>query len=64
VTCITLLSGRLTLLTAFIRAVSHGSDLAPRTTLHVERGAKAAAEAGNNIDGIMWMYSEVVVERD
>lgn len=51
----TLLSGRLTLLTAFIRAVNHGSDFAPSTTLHVDRGANAAAEAGNNTDGIIYM---------
>jgi hypothetical protein len=34
-------------------AVNHGSTLELRTTLHVDRGAKAAAEAGNNIVGIM-----------
>lgn len=61
VTCITLFSGRFTLLTAFIRAVSHGSDFAPSTTLHVDLGAKAAAEAGNNIDGIMCICMDVQV---
>lgn len=34
-------------------AVSHGSTLELSTTLGAERGAKAAAEAGNNIVGIM-----------
>jgi hypothetical protein len=34
-------------------AVNQGSTLVVSTTLHVDRGAKAAAEAGNNIVGIM-----------
>jgi hypothetical protein len=34
-------------------AVNQGSTLVLRTTLHVDRGAKAAAEAGNSIVGIM-----------
>lgn len=53
VCCGTLLSGRLILLILLRVAVSHGSTLVLSTTLHVDRGAKAAAEAGNNIVGIM-----------
>ena len=34
-------------------AVNHGSTLEFRTTLGAERGAKAAADAGNNMVGIM-----------
>lgn len=53
VCCGTLLRGRLILLILFRVAVNHGSTLELSTTLHVDRGAKAAAEAGNNIVGIM-----------
>lgn len=41
-------------------AVNHGSTLELRTTLGAERGAKAAADAGNNMVGIMVVV--VVVE--
>jgi len=40
----------------FIRlsvTVNHGSTLVLSTTFGADRGAKAAAEAGNNIVGIM-----------
>ncbi len=33
--------------------VNHGSTLELRTTLGADRGAKAAAEAGSNMVGIM-----------
>ena len=45
--------GRLILLMRLRVAVSQGSTLEFSTTLHVDRGAKAAAEAGSNIVGIM-----------
>lgn len=48
VCCCTLLSGRLTRLILFSVCVNHGSALELSTMLTVERGAKAAAEAGNN----------------
>lgn len=53
VCCGTLFNGRLILLILFRVAVNHGSTLVLRTTLQVERAAKAAAEAGNSIAGIM-----------
>jgi hypothetical protein len=53
VCCITLFKGRLTLLVRFSVAVSHGSALVLRTTLGADRGAKAAADAGNRFIGIM-----------
>lgn len=34
-------------------AVNHGSTLELRTTLGAERGAKAAADAGSRVIGIM-----------
>jgi hypothetical protein len=43
----------LILLIRFRVAVNHGSTLLFSTTLQVDRGANAAAEAGNNIVGIM-----------
>ena len=51
--CWTLLRGRLTRLMRFRVCVSQGSTFVLRTTLTVDRGAKAAAEAGNNEIGIM-----------
>ncbi len=53
VCCGTLFRGRLILLILLRVAVNQGSTLVLSTTLHVDRGAKAAAEAGNNIVGIM-----------
>jgi hypothetical protein len=53
VCCWTLLSGRLTLFILFNVCVNHGSALELRTMLTVERGAKAAAEAGSNWIGIV-----------
>ena len=53
VCCGTLFKGRLILLILLRVAVNHGSTFELRTTLHVERVAKAAAEAGNSIAGIM-----------
>jgi hypothetical protein len=49
----TLLRGLLILLVLFSVAVNQGSTLLLSTTLQLDRGAKAAAEAGNNIVGIM-----------
>jgi hypothetical protein len=49
----TLFNGRLILLIRFNVAVNQGSTLAFSTTLQSDRGAKAAADAGNNIVGIM-----------
>jgi hypothetical protein len=37
--------------------VNHGSTLELRTTLGAERGAKAAADAGNNMVGIVVVLS-------
>jgi hypothetical protein len=48
VCCCTLFNGRLTRFTLFNVCVNHGSAFEFRTTLTVERGAKAAADAGNN----------------
>jgi hypothetical protein len=52
VCCGILLSGRLILLILLSVAVNQGSTLVLRTTLQVDRGANAAADAGNNIEGI------------
>lgn len=49
----TLLSGRFTRFTRFSVAVNHGSTLELKTTFTEEaRGAKAAADAGNNCGGM------------
>jgi hypothetical protein len=53
VCCITLFKGLLILLVLFNVAVSHGSALVFRTTLGADRGANAAADAGNRFIGIM-----------
>lgn len=49
----TLFNGRLILLILFKVAVNQGSTLLLRTTLTVPRAAKACAEAGSNMAGIM-----------
>lgn len=51
--CETLFSGRLTRLVLFSVSVNHFSALEPRTIFGVERGAKAAADAGSNMGGIV-----------
>jgi hypothetical protein len=51
--CWTLFNGRLTRFIRFSVCVNHGSTLEARTTLTDDRGAKAAAEAGNNETGIV-----------
>lgn len=53
VCCGTLFRGRFIRLIRLSVAVNHGSTFELRTTLGAERGAKAAAEAGNNMVGIM-----------
>jgi hypothetical protein len=53
VCCMTLFKGLLILLVLFNVAVSHGSALVFRTTLGADRGANAAADAGNRFIGIM-----------
>jgi hypothetical protein len=53
VCCMTLFKGLLTLLVLFNVTVNHGSALVFRTTLGADRGAKAAADAGNRFIGIM-----------
>jgi len=54
VCCGTLFNGRLIRLIRLSVAVNHGSTLELRTMLQVDaRGAKAAAEAGNIVGGIM-----------
>jgi len=53
VCCCTLFNGRLTRLTLFNVCVNHGSAFEAKTTLTLERGAKAAAEAGSNEIGIV-----------
>jgi hypothetical protein len=63
--CCTLFNGRLTRFILFSVWVSQGSTLVFKTTLTVERGAKAAAEAGNNDIGmaaIMWDGKNVSTE--
>jgi hypothetical protein len=50
---VTLFNGRLTRFTLFNVAVNQGSTLAARTTLGDDLGAKAAADAGSRILGIM-----------
>jgi hypothetical protein len=55
--CWTLFNGRLTRFILLRVCVSHGSTFVFRTTLTVDLGAKAAAEAGNKDIGmvaIMW----------
>ena len=51
--CGTLFRGRLTLFILLSVAVSQGSTLLFRTTFGFERGAKAAAEAGRRVIGIV-----------
>jgi hypothetical protein len=51
--CCTLLSVRLTRFTRLSVCVNQGSTLELKTTLTVDRGAKAAAEAGSNEIGIV-----------
>jgi hypothetical protein len=53
VCCDTLLRGRLTRLTRFRVAVSHGSIREFNTTFGEDRGAKAAADDGSKTTGIM-----------
>ena len=53
VCCCTLFNGRLTRFTLFNVCVNHGSTFEFKTTLTVDRGAKAAAEAGSNEIGIV-----------
>ena len=53
VCCITLFKGLFILLVLFNVAVSHGSALVFRTTLGADRGANAAADAGNRFISIM-----------
>ena len=53
VCCCTLLSGRFTRFTRLSVCVNHASALELRTTLTVDRGAKAAADAGSNWIGIV-----------
>lgn len=52
VCCVTLFKGRLTRLTRFNVAVSHGSILVFNTTFGEDRGAKAAADDGSRTVGI------------
>lgn len=61
VCCITLFKGLLILLVLFNVAVNQGSALVFSTTLGADRGAKAAADAGNRFIGIMELC--VVVQR-
>lgn len=49
----TLFKGLLILLVLFNVAVNQGSAFVLRTTLGADRGAKAAADAGNRFIGIM-----------
>lgn len=53
VCCCTLLSGRLTRFTLLSVCVNHGSAFDGKTTLTVDRGAKAAADAGSSWIGIV-----------
>jgi len=53
VCCWTLFSGRLTRFTLLSVWVNHGSALDARTTLTLDRGAKAAAEAGSKEMGMV-----------
>jgi hypothetical protein len=53
VCCWTLFNGRFTLLTRFRVCVNQASALDCKTTLTVERGAKAAAEAGSSWIGMV-----------
>ena len=51
--CETLFNGRLTRFTRLSVAVNQGSTLEFRTMFGVPRGAKAAAEAGSRVMGIV-----------
>lgn len=53
VCCVTLLSGRLIRLTLFNVTVNHGSTREFNTTFGDDLGAKAAADAGSRIVGIL-----------
>lgn len=53
VCCVTLFRGRLTRLTRFKVAVSHGTTFRFSTTLGDDRGANAAADEGSKTVGIM-----------
>ena len=52
----TLFNGRLIRLMRFNVAVNHGSTFEFKTTFGGDRGANAAAEAGNNIVGIAELW--------
>lgn len=54
----TLFSGRFTRLTLFSVAVNHGSTLEFSTIFGAARGAKAAAEAGKRLIGIVMSFGE------
>ena len=54
----TLFSGRFTRLTRFNVAVNQGSTLEFSTMFGVARGAKAAAEAGKRVIGIVTSFAE------
>ena len=58
--CGTLFNGLLILLILFNVAVNHGSTLVFSTILGEDRGAKAAAEAGNNVIGMAGDVSKVL----
>ena len=53
VCCCTLFNGRFTRLTRFRVCVNQGSAFEFKTTLTVDRGAKAAAEAGSSWIGMV-----------
>ena len=55
----TLFKGLLILLILFSVAVNHGSTLVFSTMLGGDRGAKAAAEAGNKVIGMAKMFPTV-----
>ena len=59
VCCWTLFKGRLTRLTLLSVCVNHGSALEAKTTFTLERGAKAAAEAGSNEIGMVVVFQVV-----
>lgn len=54
----TLFNGRFTRFTRFNVAVNHGSTLEFSTIFGVARGAKAAAEAGKRVIGIVMLFDE------
>lgn len=54
----TLFSGRFTRFTRFNVAVNHGSTLEFSTIFGAARGAKAAAEAGKRVMGIVMSFGE------